>query len=61
MLAKWRKQRLVSKAQWQAPWQDHVKKHLLKRFYAFELMMAPYAVARMKIGLKLTKTGLHLS
>ena len=57
MLAKWRKQGLVTKAQWQPPWQEYVKKHLLPRLYAFELMMAPYAIAHMKIGLKLAETG----
>ena len=32
-------------------------KHLLPRLYGFELMMAPYAIAHMKIGLKLAETG----
>ena len=32
-------------------------KHLLPRLHAFELMMAPYAIAHMKIGLKLQETG----
>ena len=32
-------------------------KHLLPRLHAFELMMAPYAIAHMKIGLKLAETG----
>ena len=31
--------------------------HLLPRLHAFELMMAPYAIAHMKIGLKLAETG----
>jgi hypothetical protein len=57
MLAKWRKQGLVTKTQWQPLWQDYVKHHLLPRLYAFELMMAPYAIAHMKIGLKLAETG----
>ena len=57
MLAKWRKQGLVTKTQWQPKWQDYVKHHLLPRLYAFELMMAPYAIAHMKIGLKLAETG----
>jgi predicted helicase len=34
-----------------------VPKHLLPRLHAFELMMAPYAIAHMKIGLKLAETG----
>ncbi|MBC7621489.1 MAG: hypothetical protein H7293_21330 [Candidatus Saccharibacteria bacterium] len=36
---------------------EYVKQHLLPRLYAFELMMAPYAIAHMKIGLKLAETG----
>ena len=32
-------------------------KHLLPRLYGYELMMAPYAIAHMKIGLKLYETG----
>jgi hypothetical protein len=57
MRAKWAKQGKVSKAQWQPLWVDYVKHHLLPRLYAFELMMAPYAIAHMKIGLKLAETG----
>ena len=57
MLGKWRKQGLVTKAQWQPLWVEYVKHHLLPRLYAFELMMAPYAIAHMKIGLKLAETG----
>ena len=57
MLAKWAKQGKVTKAQWQLLWVDYVKQHLLPRLYAFELMMAPYAIAHMKIGLKLAETG----
>ena len=57
MLKKWAKQGKVTKAQWQPLWVDYVKHHLLPRLYAFELMMAPYAIAHMKIGLKLAETG----
>lgn len=57
MLAKWRKQGKVTKTQWQPLWVDYVQTHLLPRLYAFELMMAPYAIAHMKIGLKLAETG----
>jgi len=38
-------------------WNDYVPKHLLTRLHAFELMMAPYAIAHMKICLKLSETG----
>lgn len=37
-------------------WNDYVPKHLLPRVYGFELMMAPYAVAHMKLGLALRET-----
>jgi hypothetical protein len=38
-------------------WNEYVPKALLPRLHAFELMMAPYAIAHMKIGLKLAETG----
>lgn len=38
-------------------WNDYVPKALLPRLHAYELMMAPYAIAHMKIGLKLSETG----
>ncbi len=57
MLQKWAKQGWVTQVQWQPLWVDYVKHHLLPRLYAFELMMAPYAIAHMKIGLKLAETG----
>jgi predicted helicase len=56
LAAKWTQQRLTD-AQQRAAWNDYVPKHLLPRLHAFELMMAPYAIAHMKIGLKLAETG----
>lgn len=38
-------------------WNEYVPAHLLPRLTAFELMMAPYSIAHMKVGLKLTETG----
>jgi hypothetical protein len=38
-------------------WNAYVAEHLLPRLNGFELMMAPYAVAHMKLGLKLRQTG----
>ncbi len=38
-------------------WNDYVPKHLLPRLHGYELMMAPYAIAHMKIGMKLYETG----
>ncbi len=40
-----------------ALWNDYVPKHLLPRLTGFELMMAPYAIAHVKLGLKLADTG----
>ncbi|HDL18990.1 MAG TPA: hypothetical protein ENH29_08045 [Bacteroidetes bacterium] len=33
-----------------------IKKHILANFYAFELMMAPYAFGHLKIGIFIIKT-----
>jgi predicted helicase len=56
LTAKWKQQRL-NETQQLAAWNDYVPKHLLPRLHAFELMMAPYAIAHMKVGLKLAETG----
>ena len=34
-------------------WPGYVRDHLLKRIFGFELLMAPYAVAHLKLGLEL--------
>ena len=56
LTAKWRQQNRNA-AQQQTAWNDYVPKHLLPRLHGYELMMAPYAIAHMKIGLKLAETG----
>lgn len=56
MVAKWKKAGKPD-AQIQAAWNEYVPKHLLPRIYGYELMMAPYAIAHMKVGLKLFETG----
>ncbi len=38
-------------------WNEYVPKYLLTRLHGFELLMAPYAIAHLKIGLKLHETG----
>ncbi|MFH1891819.1 MAG: type ISP restriction/modification enzyme [Candidatus Zixiibacteriota bacterium] len=38
-------------------WSAYVSEHLLPRLYGFELLMAPYAVAHMKLGLQLSQLG----
>ena len=55
---KWEKQHLSKSAQLTA-WNEYVPRNLLPRLYGYELMMAPYAIAHMKIGLKLYETGYH--
>jgi predicted helicase len=54
--SKWRNQRQM---ELEIPrlWNEYVVEHLLPRLYGFELMMAPYAIAHMKLGLKLHETG----
>ena len=54
--AKWKLQRMT-RAQQNEAWNRYVPEHLLPRLYGYELMMAPYAIAHMKIGLKLNETG----
>lgn len=46
-----------AKSQIQAEWNEYVPKHLLPRLNGFELMMAPYAVAHMKLAMVLKDTG----
>ncbi|BCL40123.1 type ISP restriction/modification enzyme [Nostoc sp. MS1] len=38
-------------------WSQYVENHLLTRIYGFELLMAPYAIAHLKISLFLEETG----
>lgn len=56
MVEKWHKQG-VGVYDVRPKWDDYVQRDLLPRLNGFELMMAPYAIAHMKIGLKLRETG----
>ncbi len=56
MVGHWREQGKAP-TQIKAAWNDYVPKHLLPRLTAFELKMAAYAIAHMKIGVKLVETG----
>src|SRR6266567_3502518 len=38
-------------------WSSYVSQHLLPRLFGFEILMAPYAVAHLKLGLQLAETG----
>ena len=42
-------------------WNEYVARHLLTRLHGYELLMAPYAIAHLKIGLKLYETGYHFA
>ena len=41
----------------QGRWNNYVAEKLLPRIFGFELLMAPYAVAHLKLGLLLQETG----
>lgn len=56
LVAKWKNAGLSEEVRLKC-WNAWVPRHLLPRLYGFELMMAPYAVAHMKVGLKLADTG----
>jgi predicted helicase len=38
-------------------WDGYVEKHLLNRIFGFELLIAPYAIAHLKLGMQLQQTG----
>jgi predicted helicase len=42
-------------------WDSYVTAHLLKRIFGFELLMAPYAIAHLKLGMQLQQTGYTFS
>lgn len=56
LAAKWKVQG-HSAIQIERLWNEYVPKHLLPRLHGYELLMAPYAIAHLKIGLKLCETG----
>lgn len=41
-------------------WKNLVKEHILKNYYAFELLMAPYAIGHLKISLLLKELGYEM-
>jgi predicted helicase len=53
---KWKMQGLAEQMV-DALWNEYVPKHLLTRLHGYELLMAPYAIAHLKVGLKLYETG----
>jgi hypothetical protein len=58
LTAKWKK---GGRSELEMPklWNEYVPKHLLPRLHGYELLAAPYAIAHLKLGLKLTETGYH--
>lgn len=56
LVSKWKAQGHGEK-KIEALWNEYVPKHLLTRLHGYELLMAPYAIAHLKIGLKLYETG----
>jgi hypothetical protein len=60
MKERWRLE--LQKDDWHTPevtarWNTYVRDHLLPRLFGYELMMAPYAVAHLKLAFKLGQTG----
>lgn len=63
MKGKWCKE--LKREKWDDPailarWQEYVPTHLLPRLYGYELMMASYSIAHLKLAFKLGETGYHL-
>jgi SOS-response transcriptional repressor LexA len=56
LVAKWKAQGHGEK-KIDALWNEYVPEHLLPRLHGYELLMAPYAIAHLKIGLRLHETG----
>lgn len=55
MRAKWKRQG-KNRREMRDLWNEYVPRHLLPRLHGFELMLAPYAIAHMKVSLKLRET-----
>jgi hypothetical protein len=53
-------ERVKAKGQY-GTWSTYVRDSLLPRIFGFELLMAPYAVAHLKLGLLLQETGYDFS
>lgn len=58
LVAKWKTQG-INDAGIDRLWNEYVPTHLLPRLHGYELLMAPYAIAHLKIGLMLYETGYH--
>ena len=49
-----------SKKYGEGGWSNFVREHILKNFYSFELLMAPYSIGHLKISLLLKELGYEL-
>jgi hypothetical protein len=56
LVSKWKREGHTDKKVLEL-WNAYVPEHLLQRLYGYELLMAPYAIAHLKVGLKLHETG----
>ena len=56
LVIKWREQGR-GEAAIASLWNEYVRRHLLPRLHGYEIMMAPYAIAHLKLSLKLYETG----
>jgi hypothetical protein len=56
LVTKWRREGKTD-PEIRALWNAYVPQHLLARLHGFELLMAPFAIAHLKVGLKLHETG----
>ena len=56
LVEKWRAQGYRN-SNMKSLWNEYVPRHLLPRLHGYELLMAPYAIAHLKISLKLYETG----
>ncbi len=52
-----KKHKGLNKEVLQENWNEYVSNNLLTRIFGFELMLIPYMVAHLKLGLKLSETG----
>ncbi len=52
-----KKYRSLDKVKFQQKWKNYVNNNLLSRLFGFELLITPYTIAHLKLGLKLRETG----
>ncbi len=48
---------IVRRQKQQGAWDGYVRDHLLNRVFGFELLIAPYAIAHLKLGMQLAELG----